>query len=128
MHNAAKSIFQSVGGEEERINDEGDQGRAADGWRLVCVCASERVCKNQTCSRASYLPAGIVLDPAVCVCVGQFGRGARPADSKTMQSVHCDAPFNYLIISNKKRDCRKAKEIIHRYDINIIIIITKYLL
>lgn len=83
---------------------------------------SERVCKNQMCSRASYLPAGIVLDPAVCVCVGQFGRGARPANRKKVQSIHRDAAFNYLVISNKKRDCRKVKEIIHRYNINNVIL------
>lgn len=74
----------------------------------VCVC----VCKSHMCSRASCLPAGVVLDPAVCVRVGQFGRRARPANSRAaaVQSIYRDVPFNDVI---RSYSYRKAKQIVH---------------
>lgn len=87
----------------------GDQGRPASDWQLLCVCESECV-KYQTRGRASSLPAGVVLDPAVCVRVGQFGGGARPANSiqKGARSIIQLCRFQLFdYFSNKRQRCRK---------------------
>lgn len=59
--------------------------RRKQGRRMcVCVCGGGGLhCEDQMLSGARHVPAGIVLDPAVCVCMGQFGRGARPGNNRS---------------------------------------------
>lgn len=62
----------------------------------------------------SHVPAGIMFNPAVCVCMGQLGRGARPGNNRSQHQYPTKA---FLTLC--KRDCVAAKKpnlnLIHTY-------------
>lgn len=49
----------------------------------------------------NHIPAGIMLNPAVCVCVGQLRRGARPGDNRSKHQYPIKAVLKHLFYSQQ---------------------------